>query len=209
MIRDRGPAGHPPPMDSASADDPALTPFGLHAAAPPPAPPRAGPRVRWLVRASLIGDIGSLPAATFGPSLAVGVEAGAWRVEARFGFGVPQRTELDARGGEFALFTTGVTACGLARPATIAVGGCGGVELGSLGGVAYGVTQPSSGAAPWIAATFGAMARLSLGARVGLVAELGGAVPLVRRRYVIDGLGAVFVAEPLVARGALGVEVSF
>lgn len=165
--------------------------------------------LRWHVRASFTGDFGSLPSATYGPSIAAGVSFGVLRVEARGGYLASQRADAGARGGDFDLFSGGVTACGLAPVGRFDVGGCGGVEAGAMRGASFGVTQPGAGGSLWLAITVGAMARARFNERVGVVVEVAGALPLLRPNFVIDNVGAVFQTGSATLRATAGVEVTF
>lgn len=170
---------------------------------------RGGRALRWHLRASFTGDFGSLPAATYGPTLAAGVAIGVLRVEARGGYLASQRADAGARGGDFDLFTGGVTACGLAPVGRFDLGGCGGVEAGVMRGTSFGVTELGAGSSLWLAVTVGAMGRARLNDRVGVVVEVAGALPLLRPNFVIDNVGAVFQTGSAALRGSAGVEVTF
>ena len=71
------------------------------------------------------------------------------------------------------------------------------------------MSQPGSGSAPWLAATFGAVLRARLSTRWGALAQLGGAAPLLRPTYVIDEVGPVFQTSAVTLRASAGVEVYF
>ncbi len=202
-------APQPPPAPAPPPQPPPPLPPPVAVARPEPAPPRPSRPLRWHLRAAVFGDVGSLPAATVGPSLAVGLSYGALRVEAYAVYAAPQRAALDRGGGDFDLVGAGLSGCGLARVGRFDLGGCGGLEAGSLRGAAYGVARPGSGSAPWLAVTFGAAARARLSSRWGVLAQVGGAAPLRRPEFVIDEVGAVFRASALTLRATAGVEVYF
>ncbi len=200
----------PPPPPPPPTPPPPPPPLAVLLRVAPPAPrPPVARRAHWNIRASIFADLGSLPQATLGPSLALGLSIGAWRLEVEANYALAQRTVGSSRGGEFDLFFGGVVACRLVHLAVMEIGGCGGFELGSLRGLAFGVSQPTTGSGVWLGARFGAMLRVPLGTRWGLAAELGGAVPLLRPRFVIENVGPVFQTDPIALRGAAGVEVYY
>jgi alkyl hydroperoxide reductase subunit AhpC len=71
------------------------------------------------------------------------------------------------------------------------------------------VNRPSRGDALWIALPVVATLRRSLSRRFGVHVEAGASIPLQRRQFVIDGVGAVFRPAAVAVRAALGVEVYF
>lgn len=159
---------------------------------------------------SALGDLGSLPSVTLGPSLALGVTWGAWRVEVGGAYLLSQRATLSSnRGGDFDLLVGSVAGCGAVRVARAQLGGCVGAELGRIQGLGFGVSDPGSGDDLWLAVNAVGRASFALTPRWVLVGEIGAGVPLRRPRFVLDGVGAVFQASGAVGRASLGVEVRF
>lgn len=170
-------------------------------------------RLRGFARASATGDLGSQPSLTWGATLAVGLSAGLFRGELSASYFGPQRASVrpdDAsQGGEFSLVVAALRGCLAAPLGGVDLGACLGVELGVQAGEAFGVTRPERGNAPWLALPLAATLRWSLTRRVGLHVEGGAAIPLLRRQFAIENLGAVFRPAPAALRASAGVEVYF
>jgi hypothetical protein len=141
---------------------------------------------------------------------------GVFRVELSASYWVPREAQVGVgadglpRGGTLDLVTGAVTVCVVPWGARRWDAGlCGGLEVGSQRGRAFGVAQPSSGEALWLAGALLGRVRGDLGGRFGLSATAGALVPALRPEFVIDGLGTVFRTSPIGFRAAVGAEVYF
>lgn len=204
---------------------PRLEPIAAPAPPPPPPPPpvavsRPAPAppppagCRWnrpALAASLLGDVGALPAPAAGGELGFGLRRCALSASAALRAFVPRtgEAELDAGAGGDLWLAAGGAALGLARPVgPLELGARGAVEIGAMSGRGVGINHPDSGRALWLAAGAGATLRLPLGDALAAVLGLDLLVPLVRPRFVIDDLGAVHRAAAVTGRLALGLELS-
>ena len=143
----------------------------------------------------------------------LGLSFRAFRAELGVTYFGPQRALVrpgePAQGGDFSLFAGSLRGCLGAPVGPVELGGCAGTELGRQSGAAFGVTRPASGDALWVAVPLVATLRRSLSRRFGLHLEVGASIPLLRRQFAIEGLGAVFRPAPVAARASLGAEVIF
>jgi hypothetical protein len=207
--------------DEASArrrqiDDDEAPPAGsvLTPRARPPAPgastrsaaarPPWGGRIRGFVAA----DWGSLPSAAPGLGVAAAVTRGRLRGEVGLAYWLQQRAPASAdpgAGGDLFLVTGTTRACAIVTAAALAV--CGGLEAGSMRGRGYGVDQPASGAALWLAPTLG-VGRAWRWRSFGLWTELALLAPLTRAHFTLDTVGEVHRAAPLSVRAVVGGEVT-
>jgi hypothetical protein len=89
----------------------------------------------------------------------------------------------------------------------VAVGGCLGLELGAALGTGRGIAEPISSAAPWVALEASARVEWWLLAELALVLSIGGAVPLLRPVFSIEGLGRLYRPEPVDGTLTLGLEI--
>jgi hypothetical protein len=121
------------------------------------------------------------------------------------------------------LFVGGGRACFVPLRARIELGGCGGIEAGAVQGKAFGPdADPSSGFAPWVAATAMARASLNVVGRLSIGLDVGIAVPLVPGNVAFTGPSAgvtllpgaqstsvTFQSSPVAGRLLLGPEIRF
>ncbi|MFO0589237.1 MAG: hypothetical protein U0441_16995 [Polyangiaceae bacterium] len=193
------------------------TPPGLPFVAPPP---RAGaPRLgsSWAPVALVIGawaggDVGTLPGVTAALGGTLGVAAGKQRFEIGFVYRFPGRAQLASKpgaGGDVSLVAGSLTACRTLLSGRLALAPCAGVEIGDMAGTGVGVTTPTTAHQPWFAGALGGRAWLSLAPRIALFAGLDAAIPFLRPRFVIEGLGLVHTPSPVSGRGSLGLEARF
>lgn len=175
--------------------------------------PRATPAAaatRWMLRAGGALDVGALPAVSGGPSLALTVAHGLLRVELGAAWVAPRQGLAAAgKGGDIDLAFGSLAVGAEARTRWIDVGGLAGVEIGVLRAQGFGVTTPASASPPWVAVTLLGTLRRRLGARWNVVATVGAALPLLRPRFVLDGIGAVQQPAALGLRAHAGVEFAF
>jgi hypothetical protein len=93
-------------------------------------------------------------------------------------------------GGAFALWTLGSGACLMTTVATPATAVCVGLEAGRLSGSSYGVRRNGSGNSLWLAPFTGLQASVPASRFVSLVLDAELAVPLVRRGFNLQDVGA-------------------
>lgn len=86
---------------------------------------------------------------------------------------------------------------------------CAGVELGWTFARGLGVDRPLAARRPWIAVELGIAVSWMLGPRLHITPELGVAVPLIRRRFHVDGYGPVYTAPATILRPALVISHSW
>jgi hypothetical protein len=165
-----------------------------------PAPPPQSTSPRFLVRALIGGDLGTLRAASPGPGLALGVLLGRTRVEAVANYWLPE----SGGGIEDRLFSGGVHAC-LALLDAPEVGVCAGVEGGAMKG------RGELGSAPavtsgWLAMLAGAALGWELTHWLAVRAEIGLGMTLAGPTFDAGDGSARGGPAPLFGRFVLGVE---
>jgi hypothetical protein len=173
-----------------------------------PAPPRLHPTFH----ASGAVDLTSLPSPSPGAEVALGLIAGANRIELRGAAWVAQPAaapSLPGAGGQISLLDAGLRYCRTFVPRVVEVAGCGGFSAGAVLGRGYGVPQPVTAASPWAAPSLGVLGmwRASPGFAFGAMVE--GLVPVVRTTFVLSGAGAIFRPAPVTGRALLGIEAWF
>ncbi len=170
------------------------------------------------VAALLVADAGSLPHAAFGPALGLQLGGSSWRLELLGTFWLQQHGGLGAgslagAGAEVSLATGALLGCADplgsgARALRLSL--CAGGELGRLSATGTGVNRPRNASALWVAPSLQALLSYRLPAtRLSLEARAGGALPLQRDEFVLDGLGTVHQPASLVARAGVGIAVAF
>jgi hypothetical protein len=198
-----------PPSAPPTAPPPAPAPPAI----PPSTPPRVAPSLRGFARLEALGDLGAQPALTWGATLVVGLSVRAFRAELSATYFGPQRALVrpgdPTQGGDISLVAGSLRGCLAAPIGPVDLGGCAGAELGVQSGAAFGVNRPSRGEALWVALPLAATLRRSLSRRFGVHVEAGASIPLLRRQFAIEGLGAVFRPAPITVRASLGAEVMF
>lgn len=214
------PAAPPPPPPPPAAPPP---PAPLREAPLAPPPPRRQPdviapppisRVPIGVGMRLAGDLdfAALPTPAPGAALAVALFFGDHRVElggAAFLVRHATFAAMPSAGADIALFLASARYCRSFHLAPFTLAGCGGLEAGAMPARATGIASPNSGAAPWIAPHLGALGTWSLSRTFALALSVDGIVPLLRRAFVIDGVGEIYRSPPITARASLGLEVRF
>ena len=177
-----------------------------------PPPERATADTRALARLSLVGDVGTLPSAGGGGSVAVGYGIERFHLEGG-ALLLPGRRSLvdsgDGKGGQVDLVAGGIAACYAIVPGDTEVAACAGAEAGVLRGEGFGVKNPASGTAPWVAGLVAADLSVPIAEPVSLRVRLEALAPIVRERFVLDGLGEVHRAAPVAGRLMAGPEVHF
>ena len=173
---------------------------------------------RWRASAGVVGDVGTMQDLAAAVEIGAGVVVGPARLDATFAFWFPRSAEAEADsryGGIVGLEAGALGACALLPPLARAVGPrfeiglpCVGFELGRMHADAQNVTTPGTGADLWAAVRGGAAAAWALEPWLRLRLRLEAALPLVRPKFVLRGVGVVH--EPGVAgRATLGADVAF
>jgi len=176
---------------------------------PPPPPPLSTPTPTLAL--ALAHDVGTLPSATTGGTLALGwrwartrVDLGASLFESRAGTvaGQPET------GAKLALASVGARACYL-RGAALALGPCLGAGVDRLRGQGTGsiMVDEVTNFAPFLAA--GLQGEWRLSRWVAPFVTVGATIPLVRARFSVKDIGQVHQAAAVSFRGAAGLELRF
>lgn len=105
-------------------------------------------------------------------------------------------------------WTVAAQACPMiAIRARVEIAPCVAIESGvTLAGVS-GLVDPRSPRSPWVAASAQPMVGFSLGDRLALWAGARLVVPLIRHRFMVDGLGQIYRPAPVGAALLAGLEV--
>lgn len=184
---------------------------------PPPAPPRRS-LLSFGGFVSLSGDAGALPSVAPGVRAGLSLGIGAFRVEPAFEAWPSSKSALPGRpgaGAELRLLAFSLDACRRVLPwdegvTAAAAFGCAGFEIGELHGAGFGVASPASGGALWAAPKASLRAELSLATWAAITIDIGVAIPLDRRRFVLDlAAGRAVVHEPSPVSGRAGLGVAF
>jgi hypothetical protein len=186
--------------------------------APLAAPERTrGPDLLPSASAQLVGDSGSLPAPALGLAVGVRLAGASWQIEALGTLWLEQHpslrgTGVAGAGADMNLATGALLGC--AKPfgsvGALSVALCLGWEMGRLSGSGTGVNRPRDANALWLAPSLQAELFYRWpGTRLGLGARVGGAMPLGRDEFVLEGLGSVHQPASLAARASLAVDVAF
>jgi hypothetical protein len=157
-------------------------------------------------------DAGSLPAVAAGFGISGALLYGAQRFE--IGAVIfPERAgvigSLPSAGGDVELIAGTTGTCRDLVDGPLEIAPCAALEIGRLSADGFGVSTPGSGAAVWAALKGGGMLLWAPLPRLGLTARVDVAIPLLKPRFVLDGIGPVHRPSFLAGRGALGVEVLF
>ena len=194
------PARSPPPPERASVP-------------PPAAPTRRFPlpeekaRVRLGVSWLALGEVGLLPAPSFGPTVLLRASSGAGALELGGSYLAAQRATVDDEPDKYGLLTWGaghVVGCALVRGRS-ELFGCAGLELGQLSGVGRGVDHQQTAWAWWVAPRMAGGARVGLGRGVSLEGRVGLSVPLNRPGFGIEPYDEVFRPDRVSVRLLAGI----
>jgi hypothetical protein len=205
-------ASAPVPRTVASTPPPAV-----NDRAPSPPPRREPAPLQPSVSALLMADSGSLPSPALGAALGVRLGSTGWHLELLGTLWFEQHSELHpssspGAGADVDLATGALLGCVdplAAGTRALAVAACAGWEMGRLSGTGSGVNRPREARALWLAPSLQlALAYRLPDTRVSLSALAGGAMPLDRDEFVLDGLGTVHQPASLVARAALGISIA-
>lgn len=194
----------PPPPAIATATITSTSPSAPN----PISTPEPGPRLRLLVGARIVGDLGGVGGPAPGLGVEVGVELGRWRLLLTGRALLPRSRDLgQGAGSRHGLYALGLRGCGAVEfggPAALFA--CGVGELGTITGESLGVTQPNSANALWIAGGVEVGPTVLLSDRWALALPISILVPGQRPRFVIEPFGEVHRPGPIVGRLAISLE---
>ena len=195
--------GHGRPAAEPPAAAPATPTIVVAPAAP--APRRAS------LELSLSGlvDAGAMPRAAFGLGLAGTLDLQALRLVIEGALFPSQDTHLgDGAGAELQLVFVAGLACFTNDVGRLKLLACGGGEAGRLTGAGFGVSNPRSRGALWLAGRAELGASFLLGPRLALVASAGAALPALRPTFELDAT-TVYRPSALTGRATVGVALAF
>jgi hypothetical protein len=206
----------PPASVTPPAPPPAQAPTAVEEVLPPPALGTAR-RVHlggWL--ASRLA-VGSLPTAAGGVALGLALRVARLRAELAFEWlprSVKQLDDERGSGGEFALFAAEARFCGdvfLLRRRALAIGLCGGVEIGAITAEGVNVDHPTTAAVVWVAPEAGGQLRWAFtrSRRIALRVDAAAEAPIVRSTFYIQRVGDIHRPAPVVGRFGLGLSIDF
>lgn len=169
---------------------------------------------------SFTGDVGSTPAITPGVIAGLSLGLGAYRIEPAFQAWPSSRKTLVDRpdvGVQISLLTFALSGCRRVLPwsdatSMTAMFGCVGFEVGEMKGQGFGVSNPAQGGALWAAPKLDARVELSLLSWLSLNIHVGIAIPVDRKRFVLDltsGRAAVHEPAQISGRAGAGLGLRF
>lgn len=231
------PSAPPPPAESAIVRIPVLFPPPRVVPAPPSEPASS---ITYGAFVQFAGDAGSLPGVAPGVRAGLSLGIGAFRIEPAFEAWPSSRSSVADRpgaGAEMRLLAGSLDVCRRIWPTTMpeagqarvgspvpgpvssstevdlsSVIGCLGFEIGEMQGTGFGVAAPKSAGALWAAPRADLRAELSLLRHVALTLDLGLAVPVDRKTFVLTLTGSravVHEPSPVSGRAGAGVAVRF
>lgn len=211
----------PPPPPPPGADSVVRIPVPLRPRPPLPVPAPSFP-FTFGVFAQLAGDAGSLPSVAPGLRAGLSLGIGAFRIEPAFEAWPSSRSAVPDRpttGAELRLLAFTLGACRRLWPWTSpsergipGVLGCLGFEIGEMHGAGFGVATPRSAGFLWTAPRAELRAELPLATWLSLTFDLGLAVPLDRRQFVLTlGAARTVLHQPsaVAGRASAGLSVRF
>lgn len=169
-------------------------------------------------------DIGSLPGVAPGFGALGSIAFGVPRLSLGIAFWPDKAGTLAAlpsAGSDVGLVAGELGSCAALLQKPIEIAPCAAVEIGQLFAEGFGVTGARRGAAAWVALKGGGAfawrpfekqapqkeEQPFLG-RVGITARFELVIPLLRPRFVIEGIGPVHSPADVAGRGALGIEIT-
>ncbi len=164
----------------------------------------------WGLEAEVLGDAGSLPAATAGGSVGVWLSGGPLEGSLSVGALLPRGGSGAGAGGGSA--DVGLSYAQLTLCTPIAAGlwplwACGALEAGRMWGRGRGVDLSRTGSGLWLAPGAGLHARWARVGPVSLRVGLSLLVPTRRDDFVLNGADRVHRAQSLVARLNLSMRI--
>ncbi len=189
---------------------------------PPPDDPPEAPNEdasrrasRYFVRALGTFDLGTLPRASVGIEVQLGVRFGRFALGARAGYLPPVTGEVDEAsgldaGGRFsALEVTAVGCWNEAWSASIWTDLCGGAGTNVLFAEGLGAESLTASVDPALALPFDASLGVKLNGRMSLWVGGGGRILTPRRAYAIENLGPIYTPTLFAVRAGLGIEIGW
>lgn len=158
-------------------------------------------------------DAGTLPGVALALQLVAGLSIHRTRVEL-VGTYLPSRVaradnHATARGA-VSLLALGLRSCVAAVDGAVALGPCGGLEIGAMTAAGEGVSTPGASTVPWASASAGAFVTVPLAGWLALRADAAGVLAVTRPSFVIEGVdGTVHRPGAVAARLAVGAEARF
>jgi hypothetical protein len=197
----REPQPPPPPPPRPTSPDDEKDPSTGAPAEPPP--------FDFGVRFFAAIDAAALPKPAPGFGAGGSLQGGPWRGEL-LGAYFPDQTGFVVGGGpgaEISLLLVVARFCGVPLRKRFEVAGCVGGEAGVVRAVGFGVDEPGSGSATWLAPQIAAVGHLHITPILSGFTTVELAVPLARERFVLVNVGDVHGPPDITVRGALGIEV--
>jgi hypothetical protein len=189
---------------------------------PPPVLPPQPPRQVWFSAGARVGfDVGSLPSASFLAGGVLGVRYYPVAARVRGRYHLPVEESLEARpgtGGRFDLWALTPAFCltpwwtaedGRRSAGDVALDVCAQVDIGSMAGSGFGVRNPGEGTALWVTPGLSAYLEATAWRWVSLGFDLGLGFPAIRPDFVLDAVGVVHAAGPVVGSGAVEIMTVF
>jgi hypothetical protein len=170
--------------------------------------------IAFVVGGAAVVDLGSLPGASFGAELAIGMRLAHAQIDALGMFFPSTETVIRAdpkSGGDLGLIGGGVRGCYWAPSPTWGWGVCAGIELGSMRGEGFGTDFTGTEARLWAATRLGAFATYPLAKSLAFRASLEGLLPVTRPTFELVNVGTGTVHQPSIVSGRLqlGIEAHF
>jgi hypothetical protein len=202
-------ASHAPPSDAPAADAPTSDAPTATPSASPPETVRADVPARGSASLGVVTELGALPRPAFG----VGVSAGAhWQVLSLAAYGMLFGSErIDARpavGVDFDLTLGGVRGCGRVLSLPLGLDACAGMEAGRWEVFGASLQGARRSRDLWLAPVLGLEASRALTSTLALELGAGAALPLLRKRYVINDGEVVHTPDPVSWRLLAGLTIS-
>ncbi|MDD9932863.1 MAG: hypothetical protein OXT09_04630 [Myxococcales bacterium] len=166
--------------------------------------------VGTVARVGALADVGALPSGGIGPQLEVGLSLDRLEVLARGLFLPPQDVDGIARSGtvgNLRLAAGGPVLCYALTSGRPRLLPCVGLAYGAVWGQGEDITEGQDGTARWLEAELRLRAELNLTPWLALGAGLGGALPLIRTAFRVEGHGEVHAPATLSARVGFGLTV--
>jgi hypothetical protein len=169
-------------------------------------------RVAPFLRAAQVTQFGVLPAVGLGPALGGGLHWGWLRAEASGVYLPARRATLSTnpdRGGDIELVAAALSVCAVPLRARAELGGCLGSDVGALAGEGFGVSNPTSGSATWLAAKAGVLAGYAPLPAFAAVLHVDAIHRIGDAEFELQGLGPVHRPAAWGLRLDLGLELRF
>jgi hypothetical protein len=198
----------PPPTIPAVAPSPVPPPLEASQTSSAPAPSA----VHLFAYGSWVLDVGSLPSASSGPSLAAGIHLGRTWLEGAATYLLPESgtsAQRSSEGGTFSLLRVAGRGCYALLADRWTIGPCAALAVEWTRAQGFGSEVPTTVVGTAVVLAGGGTARVRLAPALGLRGDLEAAVPFGRPSYVIENTGIVYRSAVVVGRAGLGVELYF